>query len=274
MEATLAPHSEIIDRIMSGEKHLSFSSLNAFKSSPKTFIDYQRGVKEETDAMIYGSMVHCLVLQPHLFEERYHCIDDRDICVQIGGAKPRATYRYKEWFAVAQQEAGERILVETDDYIAAKIIAREIKTNKASAKVLGLCPDREKPIEWEYMNFKFKGFKDADGEKDVFDLKTCADASPDKFHRDIISKGYYLQAAMYLYAEGVKNYFIVAVDKKGGISVHHLHPKLIEHGMDEYHKLLTSFNECVLKDAWDQNYDFWAERWDGIFTAEKPAWLY
>lgn len=265
----------IIDDLMSHEGHLSFSSLKAFAESPATFAEYKLAKREPTDAMLFGAMLHCLVLEPQDFENRYLCLDDREICNQIGGAKPRATKAYKEWYAVTVTEAGDRQIVETNEYLAAKIIASNVLHNRASAKVLDLCWEHEQPIEWEFMNFKFKGFIDGIGEKAICDLKTCPDANPDKFQRDIISNKYYLQAAMYLYAEE-KNlpYYIIAVDKKSGVSVHKLEDKLIELGMKEYIELLNRFNECILKDHFDQSFDFWAERMDGIYVAEKPGWLY
>lgn len=265
----------VIDALMSHEGHLSYSSLKAFKESPSTFIEYKLAKREPTDAMLFGSMLHCLVLEPVEFDKRYHCLDDQDICSSIGGAKPRATKAYKEWKAVAMAEAGDRELVETNEYLSAKIIASNVLHNRASAKVLDMGWNHEKPIEWEFKNFMFKGFIDGQGDKAIFDLKTCPDAAPVKFHREIINNSYYLQAAMYLY--GVQEnlpYYIIAVDRKGGVSVHKLEDKLIETGMSEYNKLLDKFNECILKDLFDQSYDFWSDRFDGTFICEKPGWMY
>lgn len=265
----------IIDGLMDHTGHLSFSSLKAFAESPATFMEYKIAKREPTDAMIFGSMLHCLVLEPEDFDKRYLCLDDADICNQIGGAKPRATKVYKEWKAVAMAEAGKRELVETGDATAAKIIASNVLHNRASAKILNMCPQREKGIEWEFKNFNFKGFIDGKGEKAKLDLKTCPDANPRKFQRTIIEEKYYLQGAMYTYAEGENvPYYIIAVDRKGGVSVHKLEDKLIEHGMTEYSTLLDRFNECILKDSFNQSYDFWSDRFDGTFMAEKPGWLY
>lgn len=265
----------VISKLMSHEGHLSFSSLKAFKESPASFIEYKLAKREPSDAMLFGSMLHCLVLEPQDFENRYLCLEDGDICAQIGGAKPRATKAYKEWYQVTISEAGEREIVATNDYLSAKIIASNVLHNRASAKVLDKGWEHEKPIEWEFKNFMFKGFIDGKGDKVVFDLKTCSDASPTKFHREIISNSYYLQAAMYLYAVGENlTYYIIAVDRKGGVSVHKLEDRLIEHGMVEYNKLLDRFNECILKDDFDKSYDFWSDRFDGSFICEKPGYLY
>lgn len=260
---------------MNHSGHLSFSSLKAFKESPSSFMEYKMAKKESTPAMLYGSMLHCLVLEPQDFDKRYLCLDDQDIIAQIGGAKPRATTKYKEWYQTSAAEAGDRIIVETNDYLAAKITASNVLHNRASAKVLDLGWEREKPMDWEFKNFMFKGFIDGKGTKAIFDLKTCTDAAPKKFQRDIINNSYYLQAAMYLYAVGEDlPYYIIAVDGKGGVSVHKLEPRLIEHGMKEYNDLLDRFNECILKDQFDQSYDFHSDRYDGTFICEKPGYLY
>lgn len=265
----------IISKLMSHEGHLSFSSLKCFKESPASFIEYKLAKREPSDAMLFGSMLHCLVLEPKDFENRYLCLEDTDICNQIGGAKPRATKAYKEWYQFTISEAGERQVVDTNDFLSAKIIASNVTHNRASAKVLNMGWEHEKPVEWEFKNFMFKGFIDGKGDKAIFDLKTCADASPSKFHREIISNSYYLQAAMYLYAVGENlPYYIIAVDRKGGVSAHKLEDRLIEQGMVEYNKLLDRFNECILKDEFDKSYDFWSDKFDGTFVCEKPGYMY
>ncbi len=273
---TIINHSlPIINSLMSGESWLSYSSLKAFKKSPIDFINYKLGKKETTDAMLFGSMLHCLVLEPNDFDSRYHCLDDTDICNQIGGAKPRATNKYKEWKETALADAGDKVLVETNDYISAKIIASNVLHNRASRKILDICWEHEKGIEWEFKNFKFKGFIDGLGIGAICDLKTCQDADPEFFQRDIIKNCYHIQAAMYLYAEGkMQDYYIIAVDRKGGVSVHKLRMELIEQGMKDYNELLDKFNFCILRDAFDQSYDFHSKRFDGIFDMEKPKWMY
>lgn len=265
----------IVQRLMSHEDHLSYSSLSCFKESPQEFINYKLGVKKETDAMLYGGMMHCLSLEPADFNNRYYVINDTDKCNEIGGAKPRATKVYKEWYASTVKEAGEKQIVETNDFAAAKIAAFNISNNRASARIIQQAIIKEKPVEWEFKNFKFRGFIDGIGENIIFDLKTCTDASPDKFQREIISRKYYLQAAMYLHAEGkVLDYYIIAVDKNNGVSVHKLDKALIEHGANEYNALLDKFNHCILTDGFDQSFDFFSPRHDGIYVCEKPGYLY
>jgi hypothetical protein len=263
----------IVSRLMTGEDHLSYSSLCAFLDSPRKFISYKLGRKEETPAMIYGAMLHCLVLEPAKFEDRYFAIDDTEICAQIGGAKPRATNQYRAWKGEQMIKAGDRKLVETSDYLHAKSIANDVLYNRASSKILEMAPTREKPVTWEYMNFKFKGYIDMDGQLTA-DLKSMPDSSPRKAEREIQSNFHFLQQAMYRIGKGERNdHYIIAVDKLGGVSVHELHKRLMEYGEELYQKIMIKFSECILKDHWDWNHDFWSERFDGIFTVDKPGWM-
>jgi hypothetical protein len=266
---------EIIDKLLRHESYLSYSSLSNFKESPRSFIDYKLKEKKETDAMIFGSMVHCLILEPNEFENRYFILEDTEICSQIGGAKPRATNAYKEWKSEQESKAGERTIISKEDFEAANYMALNVKYNRAASRVLNQATEHEKNIEWELKNFKFRGIIDGEGEDIIFDLKSCADASPRKFQRTIIDMDYHLQAALYLKGVGVKKrYFIIAMDKNNGVSVHELSDSLIEHAMNEIESLLDKFNECILNDEFNTSFDFWAERFDGIFIADKPDYLY
>lgn len=274
IENRQAKIDQLISDLLDGKKMLSFSSLKAFRSSPKDFIEYVFKEKVQTDAMLLGTMIHCLILEPDKFAERYTIMDDTDICVNIGGAKPRATNKYKEWKELFIQEAtGEVISITV--YQQAEIIAGNVTHNRAAKKVLNLCPLSEQYIEWEFKNFKFRGYYDKGGEKIRADLKLVPDASPRKAQRTIVENWYHGQASMYLTAEGIKlPFYIICFDRKGGVSVHKLDKSLIEHGLKEYSDIVDKFNECLLKENFNQSYDFWAESYDGIYTCDKPSFLY
>lgn len=266
---------EIIKAILRKEKSLSFSSLNNFAESPRDFIRYKLKQIEQTDAMIYGSMVHCLVLEPNDFYNRYFVLDDTQKKKEIGGAKPGATKEYQLWLTEMSGNAGDRILVKAADFTSAEATAADVNNNSASSRILKLCNTREEHIQWEFNNYIFQGFKDMSGKSAIADLKTCTDANPRKFERQIISDRYYLQGAMYLTADQfinggeLKDYYIIAVDKSGGVSCHQLRPDLIKKGIEEYGYLINKFNECILSDKFDNSYEFFSDRFDGIYDAHK-----
>lgn len=266
---------QLISDLMDGVKPLSFSSLKAFKNSPADFIDYVFKEKKTTDAMLLGTLIHCLVLEPDMFEERYAIMDDTDIMNQLADSgNPRNTKIYKEWKANFLATCiGETITFKMAQQ--AQIIAGNIIHNRAAKKVLNLCPNREQKIEWQYKNFGFRGYYDLGGEKIRADIKKVPDASPRAAQATIIKMWYHGQAAMYLTAEGVKlPFYIICADAKGGVSVHKIDKSLIEQGLEDYAKLVDKFNECLLKENFNQSYDFWAESYDGIYTCDKPAYMY
>lgn len=275
--------NNIITPIVRLEKHLSFSSLSQFAETPRDFIKYKMKTMEVTEAMIFGAMMHCLVLEPDDFGSRYMVIDDEEECKRIGGAKPRATAAYKTWFALQQQNAGDKQLVKQADFRKASNMANDIRYNPAARRVLDICPGREVPVEWDYGNFKWKGYKDGNGDYAVCDVKKVTDANPRKVKWTIIDMRYYLQAAMYLKADALlagkedwrsvfdKDYYVIAVDDNNGISVHQMDKTLIERGLKEYDYLIGRFSECIIKDRFDASYEFYADRWDGIYDL-KQGW--
>ncbi len=266
---------KIVCKLMDGEDHLSFSSLKAFIKSPKDFIDYKMGDVEEKPQMEYGKMLHCLVLEPDQFDSRYFPLDDTEIIEEIGGAKPRGTNKYKEWIVTKEKEANGRVIVKTADYQLAKQVAHNVKFNRASSTILRMAPTREQLIEWVYMNFKFKGFIDGKGERIRFDLKSMTDARARKAQREISEMLMFLQQAMYRKGDGDSpddDAYIIAVDKKG-VSVIEIDQNYLSFGMEIYQRAMVKFNDCILRDRWYDSYDFWADRFDGIYRASKPAWL-
>ncbi len=264
----------LITSIINQQTSLSYSALSAFRKSPKDFIEYKFQEKKQTDAMAYGTMLHMLVLQPGEFENKYAVYDDADIIASIGGAKPTATTRYKEDKAIFEAENEGKIIVSLDDYKEASEVANNVKYNRASKSIIERCTEFEKYYEWDYMNFKFRGVLDAKGENVIFDLKSCADATPRIFQRDAIKMGYHLQAV--LYHQAVKfeyPYYIIACDKKGGVSVHKVTLELLEYGKRELENLMSEFNRCILEDRWNESFEFWTPRFDGSYELDKLTYL-
>lgn len=265
---------ELVEKLLSGEEHLSFSSLNAFAQSPKAFIDYKFLEKEETPAIVYGSVVHCLTLEPEKFDLDFFVFRDLDICKEIGGTVPRNTNRYKAWAAEEKLKAGERTTINEELYNKAVLASEQILSNNASKWLIKECYGKEVEMDWEFKNFKFLGYKDAEAADFILDLKTCQDADPRAFQRNLILSNYFIQAAMYLYGTGVdKDFYFIAVDGNLEVSVHKLERELIMYGMERYDQLVKYFNTCIIMNAWDKSYDFYSDRRDGAYLAEKPRYI-
>ena len=53
---------DLIRRIENKEEYLSYSSLREFAISPRHFLRYKMKQKEQTPAMVFGSLVDCMLL--------------------------------------------------------------------------------------------------------------------------------------------------------------------------------------------------------------------
>ncbi len=53
------------------ERPLSFSSIKQFIRSPQHYIQYLTQERKQTDAMLLGSVVHNLILQPEKFNDNF-----------------------------------------------------------------------------------------------------------------------------------------------------------------------------------------------------------
>jgi len=263
---------ELIEKIKKGESKLSYSSIAQFKKSPRSFIDYKLGKKEQTDAMKLGSLVHCLILTPDLFEKAYFVFDDSEKVNEIGGGNPRATTVYKAWKAEKLLTVEDKITLSKSEFDQASLMADAVLNNSSSKKIIEKCAEREKKVFFEFNDLSFISFFDGIGTELIADIKICQDADPKKFQRTIINDGYYLQAGVYMTAiEELKPYFLIAVDRSGGVSVHLLMDNLIEHGMNEFDKLTREFKDCMINNDFHCSYEYRA--FEGIHKIDKPAYL-
>ena len=269
---------DLINGLLNQEKHLSYSSLSAFKKSPLDFLHYKFQQREATPAMAFGSMAHNFILQYETFFSNYYVIDKdapkRPTIAQYNAKKPSDdTLAAIEYWDDLEQESFGQILITHNDLNELDKISNSLFKNAAAMHLIIKCKDFEKEYDFNHDNFLFKSFIDAEDSNIRLDLKIVQSAEPKKFQRDAIAYGYHMQAAMYELAGGKRDYYLIALDRNGGVSVNKLSDELIAHGMQQINNLLENFNRCILEDAWLQSYEFYSTRSDGAYEFELPKYL-
>jgi hypothetical protein len=68
-------YNELVLKLSGEDFKLSHTSLQAFSKSPRAFMRYKLKQREETAAMLTGTVMHCLVLEPHKFDEGYFILN-------------------------------------------------------------------------------------------------------------------------------------------------------------------------------------------------------
>tara|TARA_R100001443_G_scaffold3277_2_gene10415 strand:+ start:13095 stop:13829 length:735 start_codon:yes stop_codon:yes gene_type:complete len=234
---------------------LSYSSLKSFSLSPAHFLAYKNKEKKETSAMLFGRLIHKLVLEEDLLLEDFAIFNGR-----------RAGASWKEF----QSDNSDKDIVKDVELDEAIRIKDSIYNHPKAEKLLKGLTETEKYFKNEINGINFHGYIDGFCKDYILDLKTTVSSEPHKFNRDSWKLKYHLQAAIYCAVTGVDNYYIIAVEKTFPyvVSVYKLDQELIEHGKEELAVLIDEFKEWNGKPI---GYDYKAGL--DYFTMYLPEWL-
>ncbi len=259
----------------------SHSALKHFERSPLHYKYYRDHPPTSTPALIFGNLFHCLVLEPKKALERYWTLDDSE------RPFPESTYAKKEnkLWKEEQLIANEgKIIMSSEDMAKTKLMRDAVLNDPISGPLIKATGNEfEKKIKWKESGVPCSGILDIRNDLFLADLKTCQNADPDEFKRDIVKYKYFRQGAMYLAGEKFgrfdyeekKPFFFIAVEKTEpfGVSVIKLSDEFISEGLINYRPLLKSLKVCIDKDDWPGYYFKSHFNEDGIFTATKPGWF-
>lgn len=242
---------------------LNFSLAKHLLDSPAHFKAAQDEEREETDAMRIGTLAHAMILEGK---------DLRDLYAIKPEGMSFATKEGKAWKA----EQTLPILKEEDANMIPRA-AQAIADHPEAAAVLAGCQWREKAIVGTMYGVECKALLDVCGTNGVqwviADLKTCQDASPRSFAKDVANRHYDLQAVWYSTLLGIveqleiQPYWIwLALEKSAPfVNAVYTAESWIESGTSKLHKVLEIYRECTASDQWPMPFR-------GITKLERPVW--
>lgn len=276
--------NELIRKLEDNEVIFSFSSFSRFMDSPRHFLEYKLDERKPTAAMNFGTLVHCLVLEPDEFENRYEIKDiaepstelSKDFCNYIiAGHDPFSA------FAMAGYKRGnpEETMSKYQDYInaalglslltpisqklfdQAEFVKNAILNNGASGHILNRITETEKDVEWEMHGLKWRGKIDCKGDRIKADLKIVADANPNKLRYKIRDMKYDIQAALYNSAFDPKDdYYLIAAERSGHVSVIEITKHAINEAREKIEENVLKLKQCIFLNKWDCSYDYFGNR--------------
>jgi len=184
-----------------GKEYFSPSQLKALYVSPGTFDNYINGVKKESDAMSFGTLLHLYLYEPQKFAKNYFVLDDSMIIselLQKGIKRPTATKDYKAWVEKGLRENEGKKAVSTNDFKKLnKIKDKLVITGTFEKFFTGGVPEQTITGVSEGFGVGFNALVRADYVMDdkVIDLKTTSKPL-DKFIWEARDFGYDIQAAL------------------------------------------------------------------------------
>lgn len=254
-------------------KAVSNSGITKILRCPALFQAWQNGEAEDlkSDTLLFGSVFHCLALEPETFGSRYAVKRENG-----------ATKAGKEEKSAAQAAGVQLVALEMFD--AAKSMAEAVRRQKlvrrmeAAADVM-----REVSIYWTEsvagLEIPCKARIDFLATVPDFglvacDLKSTTDASPEELSRSMFKWGYHRQAAWYrraLAAAGIPSevFVLLAVEKAAPyiVTPANVSPAARARGEEECNGALATYAICV-------NSGEWPCYTKGIIELDLPDWAY
>lgn len=254
-------------------------ALDVIRESSPGHLDWQRkNPSEPTEAMAFGSALHCFVLERHEFDTR-HPIASQCCAILKSGKNAGQHCRNDATHQLAggcycgtHKPDGAQFIANTisrDNAARIRAMADAIASHPAAAAVLEIKDemDLNEPAiimdrTIDDYSVRCKAKLDAIRIKNwsaIVDIKTCQSAAFDAFQKDIDTFGYYRQGAYYfdmLDVVGVRAewFILIAVEKcpPFAVAVYSIGRDSIsvQIGRDENERLLRIYANCERMGRW------------------------
>ena len=263
-------------------KALSNSSLSVLKRSPTEF--HKRFITgemkgQESDAMLLGSAVHMLALEPERFDAEYVVLDG-PINPQTGKPYGRDTKKFIQWLDAEMMQQCRKILIR-EEFAGSLAIAKAFQAHPTIAAIMA--SRSEKLFESEYamlwveddgseLDLKCKIDFVCPSERLIIDLKTTSDPSPYAWSWSAEDFGYHRQAAIYTDAMEAKYggdfrflFGVVRSKEPYEAAVYELDAESVQRGRVEYEALIEEYIDRKAKNDW-------LSEWQrGVFKINVPT---
>ena len=239
--------------------------------TPEKFKWAREHPKKPTPDLIFGTLVHCLLLEPDNFSKQFAVWDD---AIKKTTKEGKAAYA-----AFADDLIGRQEVTRTMYEQAVEMVLKLRSTPFVGKLLVG---EHEMPIKWtdemtgEICKIRLDCLTEIGDTPVIVDYKTAADASRKGFENHAAKYGYHFQAGMY--CEGVeivtgkKPKFAFIVQEKDppyAVNVFDADEmEFIQKGKDKMRELLGIYHECKQTGNW---YGYMGAE-PVIETLSLPAW--
>lgn len=265
---------EITPEFLQG-RPLSYSSLKQFRKSPKHYIQYLTEPYKSSEAMVLGSAIDCLALEPEKFDERFYLFNKPDRRSNAGKAE----------FDRLVTEAGKRTMIDPETLETAKKCVASLYEYPESARYFENRKRVQETIKWTDRETglpliaKIDFTAQLEDELFIIDLKSTADADPNEFNRSIVKFDYILQCGMYLEAFHKKFYkfphfaFIaVETSEPYNVSINYCDNKFTNMAIAELRGTLKAFKKCLNENLFTSGYEFRLMGLNTYFSVQLPGY--
>lgn len=233
---------------------ISRSELWRMDESPEKFKWYREHPLEPTPALLFGQVVHKMLLEPESFYDDF-AVEPEQI--------DRRTKGGKEAYNAFLDQADGKSIVPLSMFVQGLDMTGVALRNQLVQKLLE--GEHERPFFWTDADTgieckcRVDCLTEIDGKPVIVDYKSTTNAATNIFNNEVFKYGYHFQAAMY--ATGVKEtmglaelpeFIIIAQEKKApySLNVVKVSPEVVLAGLDKMRELLGLYQECMEMDFW------------------------
>lgn len=229
------------------ERPLSFSSIKEFQKSPQHYMNYiTKQRTPPTDAMKLGSMVHCMMLTPDLFNQQF---------VIAPEVNKRTNAGKEEWATFCSQHA-DKTVVTNEDFEHARRLSGNAMSNDNISMLIKGCYDFEHEWRAEIDGLPYRGFYDGVADDYIVEIKTTSDGHPRSVMSDFVRRKYHIQAGLYgMISQKTVIYVIVETSEPYLSYCAPTDYRYNELGVSELDKLNSQFAKCLESGDFSGGYD-------------------
>ena len=252
-----------ISREFLSERPLSFSSLKHFIVSPRHYVRYITAPKKTTEAMLLGSVIHCMILTPDEFDKKYIIEPELDKRTKVG----------KEDYANFLQKIEGKGLepISTGLFVTAKEITTQFMYASGYRFVKDSGNREEKFLKRHSSGLDVSGYIDALSDDYVVELKTVQSCAQEDVMRSFHKMMYPLQAAIYHWVTGKRVLYITLETNPPYLSrVFIASDDYLAYGTKIFNKAMLDFNFCLDMGMFDCGYEFYGG--DEPLLLDLPGW--
>jgi exodeoxyribonuclease VIII len=223
-------------------RFVSNSMLSKLNESPLHLQYYLDGITNNEERYnIYGRALHCRVLEPNEYDNRFFVIRKSELPMPDNMVTKKEN---KEYIQEKKYENQGKDLVKEEDYINILRVSEAIEQCPEIRQLINGCV-AEQVFQTEINGIPVKCKTDAISAPDyIVDLKsTHESANPDIFRKHFWRYDYDRQGAFYKDITGVERVFIIAVEKQAPFSVglFEVSRESLETGREKYLGLLEQY---------------------------------
>lgn len=230
---------------------LSASGAKLLRKSPLHYKSDRERKRVPTAAMIFGTAVHKLALEP----------DTQAFAVKKTNWASKEGKEEK-----ARLEASGLPILSEADAERALAIRDALHADKRIAALLDGAV-KEKPNVWNQYDVLCKAKADAVKGDTILDLKTCIDASPAGFQKSVAAFSYHLQAAHYMAGFEASDFVFICVESQAphATALYRLDKATLTAGALEMKRAAEIYRRCLQTNDWP-GYDA------NVGTLTLPRW--